>query len=67
MKKEIYICQESEWHNAFGETDHFFEIGMRVTLLDTRYIAGTRFLSFKESPKGNWYQDAGFKPLRELN
>lgn len=63
----IYICQEGEWHNAFGETDHYFEVGMRVTLTDTKYVGGLRFYQFKESPKGNWYEQTGFKPLREYN
>lgn len=67
MKKQTHICQEEDWHNAFGDEDHFFSIGMRVTFLDSKYVGGIKFLSFHESPKDNWYMEGGFKSLRELN
>lgn len=61
------ICQEDDWHNAFGETDVTVHRGMRLTVVDLLNIAGTRFYSFKETPSDNFYMYIGFKPLRSLN
>lgn len=64
---EKCICQEDDWHNAFGDSDHSVHRGMRLTVLDTRNISGTRFYSFEETPKHNFYLYLGFKSLRSLN
>lgn len=64
---EKCICQHGEWHNAFGEQDFALHGGMRLTVVDFVNVAGTRFYSFEEAPKGNFYMAIGFKPLRELN
>lgn len=64
---EKCICQYDDWHNAFGEEDFSVNRGMRLTVLDTHNIAGTRFYSFEETPKQNFYLHLGFKPLRSLN
>lgn len=64
---EKCICQYDDWHNAFGDADHSVNRGMRLTVLDMRNIAGTRFYSFEETPKGYFYLHLGFKPLRSLN
>lgn len=64
---EKCICQEDDWHNAFGEDDFSVHRGMRLTVTDSRHIGGSRFYSFEETPKGNFYLYLGFKPLRSLN
>lgn len=64
---EKCICQEDDWRNAFGDSDHSVHRGMRLTVLDTLNIAGTRFYSFEETPKHSFYLYLGFKPLRSLN
>lgn len=64
---EKCICQEDEWFNAYGDTDFSVHRGMRLTVTDSMYIAGTRFYSFEETPEGNFYLYLGFKPLRSLN
>lgn len=64
---EKCICQEDEWHNAFGDTDDSVHRGMRLTVVDAKFIGGTRFYAFEETPKGNYYLYIGFKPLRSLN
>lgn len=61
------ICQEDDWHNAYGEEDFSVHLGMRLTVRDSIYIAGTRFFSFEETPKGNYYLHLGFRPLRSLH
>lgn len=61
------ICQEDDWHNAYGEEDFSVHCGMRLTVRDSVYISGTRFFSFEETPKGNYYLYLGFKPLRSLH
>lgn len=62
---EKYICQVEDWYNAFGEPSKL-QIGQRLTMNDSRYVGGARFIEFVEYP-GNWYWDKGFKPLRSLN
>lgn len=64
---EKCICQEDDWHNAFGESDYSVHRGMRLTVSGLRNINGTRFYSFEETPKSNFYLHLGFKPLRSLN
>ncbi len=64
---ERCICQENDWHNAFGDTDYSLHRGMRLTVTGSRYIGGVQFYSFDEAPKDNWYMYNGFKPLRSLN
>lgn len=64
---ERCICQYDDWHNAFGDVDHSVHMGMRLVVTDSCYVGGVRFLSFEETPKGNWYMHEGFKPLRSLN
>lgn len=61
------ICQEDDWHNAFGEKDLALHCGMRLTVVDSKRVGGLRFLSFKEAPKDNFYMEDGFKALRSLN
>lgn len=61
------ICQENDWHNAYGDSDHSVHRGMRLTVLDSIYIMGTRFYSFEETPKGCYYMAIGFKPMRSLH
>jgi hypothetical protein len=61
------ICQEDDWHNAFGDKDVCLSRGMRLTVLDLRNIAGVKFYSFEETPKDNFYLYTGFIPLRSLN
>lgn len=61
------ICQYDDWHNAFGESDFTVHCGMRLTVNDTLNIGGSQFLSFEETPRGNFYYHLGFKPLRSLN
>lgn len=64
---EKCICQEDDWHNAFGDSDYSVHCGMRLTVLGSRNINGTRFYSFEETPKDYFYLHLGFKPLRSLN
>lgn len=64
---ERCICQENDWHNAFGDTDHSVHRGMRLTVVDSTFISGTRFYAFKETPEGNLYLHIGFTPLRSYN
>lgn len=61
------ICQEDDWHNAWGDSDVSVHRGMRLRVLEVRYVAGTRFFSFEETPKNNFYMALGFKPLRAYN
>lgn len=61
------ICQEDNWHNAFGDSDYSVHRGMRLTVTKSYYVGGVKFYSFEETPKGNGYMHIGFKPLRELN
>lgn len=64
---EKCICQEDDWHNAFGDADVSLHVGMRLTVRDTKNVHGTRFYSFDEAPEKNYYLCYGFKPLRNLN
>lgn len=64
---EKCICQEGDWHNAFGESDHTLERGMRLTVVSSIMVGGLRFYSFEETPEHNYYMYMGFKPLRQLN
>ena len=61
------ICQENEWTNAFGKDDFTVRLGMRLVIKRVIYVAGSRFLSFEETPKDNYYLSMGFKPLRQFN
>lgn len=65
--KQVYICQEDEWVNAFGENNYSLFRGMRVTLTKTIYVGGTPFHSFEETPEGNYYMSDGFKSMKEYN
>lgn len=62
-----FICQHDDWINAYGNSAHALHKGMRVTVTGSVRIAGTTFLSFKETPEGNYYLYTGFKSLRSLN
>lgn len=64
---EKCICQENEWFNAYGETSTMVSLGMRLTVSGSVYIAGTRFYTFEETPKDNFFLCLGFKPIRNLN
>lgn len=61
------ICQEDDWHNAYGDSDYSVHRGMRLRVSDSRRIGGCDFFSFEETPKGNFYLSHGFKPLRAYN
>jgi hypothetical protein len=63
---EKCICQENDWYNAFGDQCTALQMGMRLTVQDSKYVGGTRFYEFVEVPK-NWFMADGFKPLRSLN
>lgn len=64
---EKCISQEGTWYNAFGDISHQIKTGERLTVTGYIYISGTRFYSFEETPKGNFYLALAFKPLRNLN
>lgn len=64
---ERCVCQENDWHNAYGDSDYSVHRGMRLTVSGSVNIGGTSFYSFEETPKGNYYMYLGFKPLRNLN
>lgn len=64
---EKCICQENDWHNAFGEKNFTVHRGMRLTVTGYVNVCGTRFYSFEETPEGNYYMHYGFKPMRSLN
>lgn len=64
---EKCICQEEEWFNAFGPGTYKLVLGQRLTVRDTRRVAGARFLAFKEVEGEHWFMDSGFKPMRSLN
>ncbi|HEX9430809.1 MAG TPA: hypothetical protein VF944_10570 [Candidatus Bathyarchaeia archaeon] len=64
---ERCICQENDWHNAYGDSDYSVHRGMRLTVVNTKLISGTRFYAFEETPKDHYYLHLGFKPLRSLN
>lgn len=61
------ICQEDDWHNAYGESDYTVYRGQRLTVVDSRRVGGLQFFSFEETPKNNFYLSYGFKPLRSYN
>lgn len=61
------ICQEDDWHCAFGDVDIVVHRGMRLRVSESRIICGQRFYTFEETPKGNYYLSLGFKPLRSLH
>ncbi len=61
------VCIEKDWYNAFGEKHLAIQIGMRLTVLDTRRIGGISFYSFEETPKNFFYMFTGLCPMRELN
>jgi hypothetical protein len=57
-------CLFDDWYSAFGEGElHPLHRGQRLTVTDTRNVAGLRFLTFKEVPKGHFYVHTGFAPL----
>lgn len=64
---EKCICQYDDWHNAYGDSDVSVHRGMRLTVVESMSISGTRFYAFKETPKGNYYLHLGFTPMRNLN
>lgn len=64
---EKVICQHDDWHNAFGEGTHVLNVGMRLTLKDTRRFGGLQFFSFEETPKEFYFLSTGFKSLKQLN
>lgn len=64
---EKCICQYDDWHNAYGDDDFSVHRGMRLTVTDSININGSRFYSFEETPKKNYYLGIGFKPMRVLN
>lgn len=64
---EKCICQENDWYNAFGDTDFSVHRGMRLTIKSTRFVAGSQFLEFEETPAGNFYMSIGFNPLRSYH
>lgn len=61
------VCQEDNWHNAYGDEDFSLHRGMRLTVISSVNVGGTSFYSFKEAPEKNFYLSFGFKPMRELN
>lgn len=61
------ICQEDEWYNAFGDKTVSVQRGMRLTVIDSKRVGGLSFLSFKETPKDNFYLSTGFRSLRSYN
>jgi hypothetical protein len=63
---ETCICQYDDWYTAFGPI-YTLHRGMRLTVSGSRFIAGTRFYSFKETPEDTLYLCTGFKPMRSLN
>jgi hypothetical protein len=64
---EKCICQEDDWCNAFGESNFSVSRGMRLVVKDSMFVAGTKFLSFEETPVGLFYMSIGFTPLRNYN
>jgi hypothetical protein len=64
---ERFICQEPDWWNAYGESYLKLTIGDRVTLRDTKRVAGMIFFSFEEHPEDHWFWSTGFKSMRSLN
>jgi len=64
---EKCICQEDDWHNAFGDQDFSLHCGMRLTVMDSKSVGGMSFYSFEETPSKNFYLGIGFKPLRSYN
>lgn len=64
---EKCVCQENSWWNCFGEKSTAVHRGMRLTVIGSMYVAGTRFYSFKETPEDNFFMGIGFKPMRQLN
>ena len=63
---ERCICQYDDWYNAYGPV-HTVHQGMRLTVIKSMFIAGTRFYAFKETPEGAYFLNTGFKPMRSLN
>lgn len=54
---ERATCLFDDWYNAFGDKSEALHAGVKVTVIGSRYIGGTRFLEFKEHP-GNYYMEA---------
>ncbi len=63
---EKCICQYDDWHTAFGPI-FTLKRGMRLTVVESKFIAGTRFYMFEEVPKDCIYLGTGFTPMRSLN
>lgn len=59
------VCLYDGWFNAFGDECHALHEGMAVTVVATKNINGTRFLAFRETPKGNYYMASGFDTLKK--
>lgn len=67
QKGDKCICQYDDWHNAYGDDDFSVHRGMRLTVSGSINVGGSSFLSFEETPKGNYYLALGFNPLRIYN
>lgn len=64
---EKCICQVDDLYNAYGELSHALHRGMRLTVIGSHNICGTRFYFFKETPEGTSYIHDAFLPMRRLN
>jgi len=56
------VCLYDDWYNAYGDKFDAVHCGMRLTVSDTRNIAGTQFLAFHELPEDQLYLHTGFRP-----
>lgn len=56
------VCLYDDWYNAYGEKFTAVRCGMVLTVSDTRNVAGTRFLSFRELNDDQFYLHTGFRP-----
>ena len=64
---ERCVVREGQWFNSFGETVTLISTGMRLTILNSKYIGGMRFYSFEETPPNTYFMQEGLIPMRSLN